>query len=37
MIKFKIFTKFEMRRGANLGKCWENVKILGFFIFSGTF
>ena len=29
--------KFRRGRGANLGKCWKNVKIIGFLTFSGTF
>ena len=35
IFKFKIFPTFWEGRGANLGKCWKNVKIIGFFIFSG--
>ena len=29
--------KFRRRRGANLGKCWKNLKVIGFLTFSGTF
>ena len=31
MIKFKIHLKIWKGSGANLGKCWKNVKIIGFF------
>ena len=37
MIKFQIHLKIEEGRGANLGKCLENVKIIGFLTFSVTF
>ena len=32
MIKVRIFPRFGRIRGANLGKCQKNVKIIGFFI-----
>ena len=31
MIKFRIHRKIWEGSGANLGKCWKNVKIIGFF------
>ena len=33
MIKFWISPNFGRGRGANLRKCWKNVKIIGFSIF----
>ena len=35
MIKFSISQNLG-GRGANLGKCWKNVKSIRFLIFSGT-
>ena len=29
MIKFQIHPKIQEEKGANLGKCWENVKNIG--------
>ena len=37
MIKFTFPPKIWEGRGANLEKCWKNVKIIGFLIFFGTF
>ena len=31
MIKVRIHLKIWKGRDANLGRCWENVKIIGFF------
>ena len=33
-MKFRIHPKIFEGRVANLGKCWENVKIIGFFDIS---
>ena len=33
MIEFQIHPKFRTGRGANLGNCLKNVKIIGFDIF----
>ena len=37
IIKFKIFSKIWKGRGADLGKCSKNVKIIVILMFSGTF
>ena len=37
MIKFRIHPKSLEERGANLRKCWENVKVIGFLYFLGHF
>ena len=34
---WNFFPKFRRERGAKLGECWENVKIIGLFIFPRDF